>query len=635
MSSNRIGLWLVGLWVLALSGCGLFYEDRGAPDQPCFTNGQCRAGLSCEAGICRATLLDGDAVCQPEEKDCDGGWTRSCQGGEWVRLTDCAASGKVCASGACALADGDHDSDNDATELDLDMKDTDAEQLESESSDNDLHEADSDEADSADTADGDPTDNVDAEPETRDHDDADSETVEEEAGFDCSSGPCCKDGHWLAVNEPCLSGQDAFPCTRDTCDAAHACSTHTLLPDKCLINSVCYDKKLVKAGYPCHWCDPSANPNGWTPKPSSEACDDGNACSYGEHCDGNGTCGGASSLTCASETDACGARRTCNGTSACAVTYPDSSTDCNTEGVSCVDAKCNGSGTCLSVRKAGNCLIGGICYLHHQNHPTNICQWCDAASNTWANKPSTEGCNNDGNKCNGINSCVLGSCTQTVEPVVCAALNDCHNVGICETTTGLCTNPQKDDGTACGSSDQCRGGACLDCTNDAGCSDLPDDGNPCSSAVCNTATNTCIHDTSANINKACGSTLDVTCDKPDICDAAGVCQPNYTAANTTCNDGTACTRGDVCNGSGTCAGTSYSCGTHGNCNGATCDCNAYFTRRRVQLLHGKRALTLPQLQAEYRAGRGGRKARLPPARGRRRTMLGQQRRRPARQRHAH
>ena len=47
----------------------------------------------------------------------------------------------------------------------------------------------------------------------------------------------------------------------------------------------------------------------------------------------------------------------------------------------------------------------------------------------------------DGDACNGILTCVSGTCTQTTAPVVCAALDECHIAGTCNPATGLCSNP--------------------------------------------------------------------------------------------------------------------------------------------------------------------------------------------------
>ena len=43
-------------------------------------------------------------------------------------------------------------------------------------------------------------------------------------------------------------------------------------------------------------------------------------------------------------------------------------------------------------------------------------------------------------------------------PVVCTALDQCHDAGVCDPGTGLCSDPVKTDGAACsdGDSDFCN-----------------------------------------------------------------------------------------------------------------------------------------------------------------------------------
>ncbi len=94
------------------------------------------------------------------------------------------------------------------------------------------------------------------------------------------------------------------------------------------------------------------------------------------------------------------------------------------------------------------------------------------ACHTCSGEPSTCGpvaddtpCN-DGTACTQSDSCQSGVCTGD-DPVVCAALDACHDVGICNPTNGICSNPVKpegaacDDGESCTGPDQCSAGACL------------------------------------------------------------------------------------------------------------------------------------------------------------------------------
>src|SRR5439155_22767925 len=58
-----------------------------------------------------------------------------------------------------------------------------------------------------------------------------------------------------------------------------------------------------------------------------------------------------------------------------------------------------------------------------------------------------------------------GACVGT-NAVVCTALDQCHDAGTCDTGTGLCSDPAKDDGTPCDDSDEstlndaCTSGVC-------------------------------------------------------------------------------------------------------------------------------------------------------------------------------
>jgi hypothetical protein len=108
-------------------------------------------------------------------------------------------------------------------------------------------------------------------------------------------------------------------------------------------------------------------------------------------------------------------------------------------------------------------------------------------------------------------------------PVVCTALDQCHDAGTCNTATGMCSNPAKANGTTC------------------------NDGNAC------TQTDTCQAG-------ACTGTNPVVCSPLDQCHVAGTCNPstgncsNPNATDgTSCNDGNACTLSDTCLG-GSCTG---------------------------------------------------------------------------------
>src|SRR5437016_3386727 len=73
----------------------------------------------------------------------------------------------------------------------------------------------------------------------------------------------------------------------------------------------------------------------------------------------------------------------------------------------------------------------------------------------------------DGNPCT-IDAGSPAGCTHT--PVTCAAADQCHDAGVCDPTTGLCSNPTKPDGAACNDgnactqTDTCQAGTCTGAT---------------------------------------------------------------------------------------------------------------------------------------------------------------------------
>jgi len=68
----------------------------------------------------------------------------------------------------------------------------------------------------------------------------------------------------------------------------------------------------------------------------------------------------------------------------------------------------------------------------------------------------------DGNACTRTDACQGGVCVGT-NPVLCTALDQCHDAGTCAGQTGLCSNPAVADGTSCSlrnASAACTAGAC-------------------------------------------------------------------------------------------------------------------------------------------------------------------------------
>jgi hypothetical protein len=81
------------------------------------------------------------------------------------------------------------------------------------------------------------------------------------------------------------------------------------------------------------------------------------------------------------------------------------------------------------------------------------CTSAQVTINCVACSPNGSACN-DNNGCTQSSTCQGGFCHGT-NPVVCTAQDQCHNVGTCNTSTGVCSNPNKPNGTACSDANAC------------------------------------------------------------------------------------------------------------------------------------------------------------------------------------
>lgn len=92
----------------------------------------------------------------------------------------------------------------------------------------------------------------------------------------------------------------------------------------------------------------------------------------------------------------------------------------------------------------------------------------------------------DGDECTQEDQCLSGICSGG-SPVVCFALDTCHDAGVCDPATGLCDDPPRVDGSPCFDADPC--------TQDDAC-----------------------------VAGVCGGTK-VVCPAPDVCQQPGTCEP--------------------------------------------------------------------------------------------------------------
>jgi hypothetical protein len=277
-----------------------------------------------------------------------------------------------------------------------------------------------------------------------------------------------------------------------SCDDANACT-----------NDVCLDAQCVR-----------------TPAPNGSVCSDGNACTQTDRCQA-GACAGSNPVVCTAS-DQCHDAGVCNPASGVC------SNPARPNGTACSDANgCTQADTC----QAGACVGGNpvTCTASDQCHDAGV---CNPASGVCSNpaRPDGTACS-DANACTQADVCVMGACMGG-NPVVCMASDQCHDVGVCDPASGVCSNPARPDGTACSDAnactqaDVCETGACVG-------------GNP---VVC-TASDQC-HDVG-------------------VCDVGtGVCSNPARPNGTACNDGNECTQGETCQ-AGVCTSSGPDGGTCG------------------------------------------------------------------------
>ena len=241
------------------------------------------------------------------------------------------------------------------------------------------------------------------------------------------------------------------------------------------------------------------------------SCSDGNACTQTDTCQA-GACTGSNPVVCTA-LDQCHDAGSCD-TQSGACSNPNKA-----NGTSCSDGNaCTQSDTC----QAGVCASGGpvSCTALDQCHAAGT---CDTGTGACSNPVRTDGTScSDGDACTQTDTCEAGVCTGA-NPVVCAALDTCHDAGVCDTGTGACSNPDKADGTTCS------------------------DGNAC------TQTDTCQAGVCAGANPVICAAAD-QCHLPGACDSqSGACSSPIAPDGTACDDVNACTAGETCSG-GLCAG---------------------------------------------------------------------------------
>src|SRR5262249_37068740 len=165
------------------------------------------------------------------------------------------------------------------------------------------------------------------------------------------------------------------------------------------------------------------------------------ACDDGNACTTADTCAGGSCVG--------GPPPNCNDGNSCTADSCDPATGCTHTTLAdltpCEDGNlCTQSDACLG----GTCIGSNpiVCTAVDQCHDAGT---CDPAKGTCSTPSKADGtpCN-DGSACTRTDTCQAGICTGA-NPVVCAPPDQCRQAGACDPATGTCTYAPKTDGTAC------------------------------------------------------------------------------------------------------------------------------------------------------------------------------------------
>src|SRR5262245_38724142 len=168
----------------------------------------------------------------------------------------------------------------------------------------------------------------------------------------------------------------------------------------------------------------------------------------------------------------------------------------------------------------------------------------------------------DGNACNGVETCGGAAGCQPGTPLSCDDGNACNGVETCDPASGCKAGTPLtcDDGNACNGTETCdpasgcKAGTPLTC----------DDGNACNSIE------------TRGPASGCHAGTPLTCDAGNACNGVETCDPAsgcHAGTPLSCDDHNACNGVETCDPASGChAGTPLSCDDHNACNGLeTCD----------------------------------------------------------------
>ena len=367
----------------------------------------------------------------------------------------------------------------------------------------------------------------------------------------------CDDGDLCTTDDSCAGGEclgqvvvctDELDCTDDVCDPDTGQCVFERQPDSCIIGGVCVEQGANPGEGPdsqCLSCIPYLSGENWSAYSEGQSCDDGSVCSPASTCQA-GVCQPVGALC--DDGDPC-TTDTCTDMQTCEHLFAPDLIPCDSDGNDCTMDVC-ATGICTHPIAAGNCLVGGQCYVGGALNPDNVCEACNAGADQEAWTAT-----NDGMQCDDSNWCTLSDLCAGGECM--GQLNDC-------------------DAT------QCENHYCDPLGQKCNVWPKPDDA-PCDDGDACTVGDACFVGTCVGEPKDCAAQLQLTPCTKALCDSDSVPEPGKCYAqllpgDTECDDGLACTTDTKCSVLGACTGgqeTSDSdcaqlLGIAGQCTAAVC-----------------------------------------------------------------
>eukprot|EP01061_Rhynchopus_euleeides_P002336 TRINITY_DN1179_c0_g1_i14.p1 TRINITY_DN1179_c0_g1~~TRINITY_DN1179_c0_g1_i14.p1 ORF type:complete len:7328 (+),score=1490.81 TRINITY_DN1179_c0_g1_i14:2229-21986(+) len=378
-------------------------------------------------------------------------------------------------------------------------------------------------------------------------------------------GTECDDADTNTYNDICKSGacRGSIKCSGVVCRAKNQCYNVGV----CDINTGLCSEPL-KVGF--------------------SPCDDNRADTTNDQCQA-GVCVGVLAcgpLVCTNNNPQC-TKMTCENDRCVESPLPDG-TPCDDSNSKTLDDKCS-QGLCSGVDKCA----GVICTATSQCHTDGLCEPLTGRCNVPI-KPAGTACDDmnpatSGDMCTGDGSCMgVDKCLG----VVCSPSDQCHAAGLCDSLTGLCSDPVLPSDTLCSdgdpstTDDRCSAGACSGsivcggtvcrpqnpacsvavCDGGKTCTERPkSDGIACNDNDQSTSTDTCNAGACVGTNP-CST---VQCAAQGQCRSVGVCNPQTgICSNPMVPDGTACDDGEDATGNDVCA--AGQCKGESKCKGVVC-----------------------------------------------------------------